>query len=725
MSVIGELSRRNVFRVGIAYVIVAWLTLQVVDVVFENIGAPDWVIQAIMLLLALGFPITMLFSWAYEVTPEGIKRESEIDRSQSITSVTGGKLNNAIIFLLVVALAYFVWESRVAAPPSAEPLASTSDAAPVSVAARPDSLSIAVLPFENRSDRKEDEFFVEGMHDDLLTTIAKIGALKVISRTSVMEYKDISDRKIPQIARELGVTNILEGGIQRSGNKVRINMQLIHAETDEHLWAEIYDRELTAENLFDIQSEISAAVAEALHAALTPGEQRRIDTAATHNLEAYDAYLRGKQLMATREVVALQESVDQFRLAVEMDAQFALAWVGLADALNLMTLYGNEEPSDYFSVRQDAINTALEIEPELGEAYTSLGALFDNQDQYEDAEQAYRRAIKLSPNYATSYHWLSNTIRTSWSRRNEARAMAEKAQELDPRSAIIGVNLGASYRQLGDYASAEQEAQRVLGFDPGYAGAHSNLGDLHWISGRLGDAYLDYTTALRLDPASLSNQANVGYTLFELGASDEAAEVTSSMQEVGPDSVDTHQLLVYIGISNGADVGESLQVLSQSTDRYTRLGAAFGYVTAGDEQAALDAYLSVVEQGLQDSAMWPDIIDTFPYSSCYIAWTLIKTGDENLGEEFAKATLRQLDDLLPGEIDHTDNMGADVCYLAIGDLDAALATIEMQLEHGHYADWPFLHTAPTYDLVRDNPRYIAAHEQYGREIEKQRELAGL
>ena len=303
--------------------------------------------------------------------------------------------------------------------------------------------------------------------------------------------------------------------------------------------------------------------------------------------------------------------------------------------------------------------------------------------------------------------------------------MAEKAQELDPRSAIIGVNLASVYLQLGDYESAEQEAQRVLGFDPGYAGAHSDLGDLHWDSGRLGEAYLDYRTAFRLDPASAFRQADLGYALFSLGADDEAAAVTSSLQEVGPDSVDTHQLLAYIGISNGADVGESLQVLSQSTDRYTRLGAASDYVRVGDEQAALDAYLSVLEQGLQDSTLWPDIIDEFPYSSCYIAWTLTKTGDENLGEDFAKATLRQLGELPPGEIDHIDYMGADVCYLAIGDLDAALATIELQLEHGHYSAWLFLHTAPIYDLVRDDPRYIAAHEQYEREIEKQRELAGF
>jgi len=222
--------------------------MQIADVVLNNITAPDWVFQVLMLFLAVGLPIAVIFAWAFEMTPEGLKREHEVDRSQSITGVTGRKLNNVITILLVLALAYFVWESRIADEPAAQ-------------ASR---LSIAVLPFVNRSNRQEDEFFTTGIHDDLLTTIAKIGSLKVISRTSVMEYKDTT-KKIPQIARELGVANILEGGIQRTGNQVRINVQLIDAVTDEHLWAEIYDRELTAENIFAIQSEISKAIAEALH----------------------------------------------------------------------------------------------------------------------------------------------------------------------------------------------------------------------------------------------------------------------------------------------------------------------------------------------------------------------------------------------------------------------------------------------------------------------------
>ena len=292
MSLFSELKRRNVFRVGIAYLIGGWLVIQVADIVLENIGAPAWVMQVILLLLVLGFVGAVFFSWAFEVTPEGLKLESEVDRSQSITGMTGRKLDRSITVMLVVALGYFIWESRVAER-GAEPPTVTEEVvaaeAPEAVETVATDKSIAVLPFDNRSSRGEDEYFTEGIHDDLLTNISKIGSMRVISRTSVMEYKDTT-KNLRDIAQELGVANILEGGVQRSGNQVRINVQLIDAATDDHLWAEIYDRELTAENLFTIQSEISIAIAEALHATLSPEDQ---EVARPLSPRAWDATLYG------------------------------------------------------------------------------------------------------------------------------------------------------------------------------------------------------------------------------------------------------------------------------------------------------------------------------------------------------------------------------------------------------------------------------------------------
>ena len=285
----------------VAYIVMVWLVMQVADVILNNITAPSWMFQVILLLLGIGFLFALFFAWAFEMTPEGLKKENEVDRTQSITPQTGKRLNTTILVLMAVAIAYLLFDNF--SNPVAVDQPSTEVAAVVDqteenleVEAEISRKSIAVLPFDSRSDRPEDEFFAEGIHDDLLTTIAKIGSLKVISRTSVMEYKDTT-KKLPQIAMELGVAHVLEGSIQRSGNTVRINVQLIDAQTDEHLWAEIFDRELNAENLFAIQSEITRAIADALQATLSPEEKDRINTMPTQNLAAFEAYQRGRQLM--------------------------------------------------------------------------------------------------------------------------------------------------------------------------------------------------------------------------------------------------------------------------------------------------------------------------------------------------------------------------------------------------------------------------------------------
>ena len=284
MSLFNELKRRNVFKVGVAYAVTAWILLQLVDVVGDILALPEWAPRFILLLLVIGIVPAVIFAWAFELTPEGVKREKDVDRSQSIAPQTGKKLNNAILGLMALAIVYLLFDkfsedgetgSKPVSQPSTESAAGVEEKttpAPTETEPVISKQSIAVLPFDNRSNREEDQFFTDGIHDDLLTTIARIGSMKVISRTSVMEYRGTT-KKLPEIAKELGVANILEGGIQRSGNQVRINVQLIDAYTDEHLWAEIFDRELTANNLFAIQSEISKAIAEALHATLSPEEE--------------------------------------------------------------------------------------------------------------------------------------------------------------------------------------------------------------------------------------------------------------------------------------------------------------------------------------------------------------------------------------------------------------------------------------------------------------------
>jgi TolB-like protein/DNA-binding winged helix-turn-helix (wHTH) protein len=377
-------------------------------------------------------------------------------------------------------------------------------------------LSIAVLPFDNRSNREEDQFFTDGMHDDLLATIAKIGSMKVISRTSVMAYRD-TVKKIPQIAKELGVATILEGGIQRSGNQVRINVQLIDAATDEHLWAEIYDRELTAENLFAVQSEITKMIAEALQAKLSATEQQRIDARPTDNLQAYNAYMRGRQLMATRDSAKLKLATEEFNKATRIDPLFALAWVGVADSNMLLSGYSAYSAEDMLPIVEEALKNALAIDNNLGEAYASLANMHAFHKRKGEAETAYQKAIKLSPNYANAYLWYSGFLSAYPLRMREQVELARKAVELDPRSAVFSMNLGSIYRNMGLYTLAERQFQKVIEINPDFARGYSSLAVLYMLlMGQFDKALPLANKAVELDPGNHSYKMILVYLHIQL-----------------------------------------------------------------------------------------------------------------------------------------------------------------------------------------------------------------
>jgi len=411
MQLFKELQRRNVFRVSLGYIMSCWLLIQIADLVLDNIGAPDWVIQTILLLLALGFPVVVFFSWAYEVTPDGIKRDSEVDRAQSIAPVTGRKLDRAILVLLVLSLGYFIWESRFSdrtAEISAEPATQETAGTPepqVAETTKSDSNSIAVLPFDNRSKLEDDVFFTEGIHDELLSNLAQIGSLRVISRTSVMRYQDTL-LPIPEIASQLGVASILEGAVQRSGDTVRINVQLIDSRTDEHIWAQTYDRELTAENLFAIQTEISQSIARSLRTELSPAEEQRISVTPTTNLEAYDTYLRGRQRERQGSFEDLRAALNLYREATDIDPDFAAAWAGRAlMVLQLReTSFTGEIPAqEAYVLAQTNIDRALAIDPQSAEAHSVKALMYYEEYRYPEALESLDRALLFNPNLAYAY----------------------------------------------------------------------------------------------------------------------------------------------------------------------------------------------------------------------------------------------------------------------------------------------------------------------------------
>jgi len=452
MSFFDELKRRNVFRVGIAYLVVCWLVMQVADVVINNIGAPDWLFQAIMLVLLLGFPVAVIFAWAFEMTPEGLKKEKDVDRSQSITPKTGRKLDRAIIGIMALALIYFVWESRFqndrGEGSESIPLSKTSQVGSAisgELTLTPDIASdnsIAVLPFANRSRSEDDAFFSDGIHDDLLTQLAKIGDLKVISRTSVMKYRD-TEKTIPEIAAELGVSTILEGGIQRAGKRIRINAQLIDVTTDEHLWAETFDREMSMENIFDIQSEITRQIVTAVKGELSETEQQSLATAPTNNLEAYEAFLHAKastnRADYTREKYI--EAQPWAERAVKLDPEFAEAWAILTEIHGQAVWQGYENTPERHKAAREALSKATQLNPNsafVKAAQADYFYRFDND--YEAALKMHKEALEIAPGDGRILFNKALTQRRLglW---HESINTFEKAMQLDPANIFIATQM--------------------------------------------------------------------------------------------------------------------------------------------------------------------------------------------------------------------------------------------------------------------------------------------
>lgn len=435
MSLFEELKRRNVFRVGIAYVLGAWVSLQIVDFALQVIAAPDWILQVFFLAALLGLVAALIAAWIFEVTPEGIRREADIDRSRSITPQTGRKLDRTIIIFLGLAVVLLLADRFIGAggeqAATEAPAAVTQPAPAAPEAEQSPEKSIAVLPFENRSPNAEDEFFADGMHDELLTHLSKISGLQVISRTSVMGYAD-TDRRIPEIARELGVANIMEGSVQRAGKRVRINVQLIDAQRDVHLWAEIYDRELTAENIFDIQSEITKAIAAALNSALSSDNERELQARPTTVLAAYDAYVAGRLLFNRMTPSGFRQAIGLFDKAIAEDPGFAAAWSAKSEALlELYWLFDIGNP-ELVETARGALDRARVLAPDTVEtqnamAHFSYYALLD----YDRAIAEFDRVLERAPSLSRAWAGKGFAMRRA-GRFAEAIDALEQAHVLDP-----------------------------------------------------------------------------------------------------------------------------------------------------------------------------------------------------------------------------------------------------------------------------------------------------
>ena len=452
MSFLNELKRRNVHRVGAAYIVAAWLVIQVAETIFPLFGYGDTPARLVVIVLSIGFIPSLIISWVFEITPEGLRRDADVDRDHSITQVTGKKLDRIILVVLALALAYFAFDKFVLEPTRvAEIVEETAQQA------RSDALvesygekSIAVLPFVNMSADPEQEYFSDGISEELLNLLAQIPELRVISRSSAFSFKN-KDIAIPEVAKQLNVAHVLEGSVRKAGNRIRITAQLIEARSDTHLWSQVYDREL--DDIFAIQDEVATAISQALKLELAFVEEPAVRSGVIETA-AYDAYLQGRFLAQGSTADEIDVGLTHLREATRLEPSFASAYAGIADAMIVKAFFSTSPSAEIVGEARTAAQSAIALNPNLAEAYAALASIrmFFDFD-WSGSEDAFIKATSLGPTSSTAYYRYANLL-TGLARFDEAVRMAERAVEIDP----IGIGalhaLGLAKLFGGDFEGA-------------------------------------------------------------------------------------------------------------------------------------------------------------------------------------------------------------------------------------------------------------------------------
>ena len=469
-----EIKRRNVFKVAFVYIVAGWVTMQIVDVMFPALKLPDWLTTAIAAMLLIGFPFAMIFAWAFEMTPEGIKREKDVDRSQSITSDTGGKLNKSAVIILAIAVGFLLFDKFFLQPETSAPA---------------DKPSIAVLPFVNMSDDADNEYFSDGLSEELLNVLAKIPQLHVAGRTSSFAFKGKTD-DLRSIGEQLNVEHILEGSVRKSTTRLRITAQLIDTESGYHLWSETYDREVN--DVFAVQDEISAAVVDALRVALL-GEELTTDYG-TDNVEAYNLFLKSRYLLdhtSSENMLAAIEAADG---AIAIDPEYGNAYVLRAIA-EIQMIGGWASDGSNFIEGNERVRAyaqkALAINPSSAEANFIKGVVAYTADwDYITAINFFERAIELDPRHGPAMGWYGNALSTL-GRMDEAVIVYENALQNDPLSIALIRDLGDVHLFMKNYDEADRVYRTIFSLNQGIARVYGRLARLELIRGNI-EAAEDY-----------------------------------------------------------------------------------------------------------------------------------------------------------------------------------------------------------------------------------------
>ena len=705
-------------RVAAAYALVAWIIIEAGSVLLPTFGATEGAFQVYVIVVLIGFVISVVLAWVFEITPEGVKLDRDVASRDRVASTSKSKMNYLIIGLLALALGVSITFNVTGLRNGEAPTGQI-------VAEKP---AIAVLPFVSLSNESENAVFADGIHGDILTQLANIGSCKVISRSSVMEYRNTT-KNVRQIGEELDVGSVLQGSVQRVGDNVRINVQLVDARNDVNVWARTYDRQLTAQNIFDIQTEISGAIAAALETTLTPAEEVRMAAKPTADLRAYSAYVSGRDNLSLRRLETLRSAREYFRQAIEYDPGYAAAYAGLAESVLLLENNHQALPqAEAFAIVRANLQKALELDPDLADAYAVKGLLESKVWQQTrvgqgnvEAEAAFRRAIELNPNHASAYMWFA-MLRDGEERDEEAIELFQRSMELDPLGRIPFTNLPMLYAQRGQNDEAIRLWLKAMQVHPEWPMPQLYIAQHLAGLGRLDEsmAWIEQASALADDPVVDLFTVRL-YVAF--GDTEKAVELLKTLPAEHPLAryMDGLVLLLNFDFQGALDYFSALaasEETGQASDFPAQVAAQIAIVT--DDLDKAREFILIDEPILREDAALQ--VDRFTIPAVIrLAYISQRQGDHGRARELLLAALPVV-----REFPRLGWFGQgiqEVRILALlGRKEEALGALRALVDDGFrnpvLTDLWSLEEDPFLVILRDDERFTAILEEVGRSMEQ-------